>query len=197
MDFANRLPCHLNGMRSSPSWLCLLIALLLSACGDAPDEYTRELHPAEAYTWEKWVERERSRRPDHYDPHYHDDRGLPDMRLWRPEDFLPEEDLTATHADICELPQEERLEVWRMPQIPSNIGITLEEKLAYAERGYVDAQASMSWYCYRYTNDAVLEPGQLSLSEALACSLRGAASGDPRAMYRYSDCLRFMSSDTQ
>ncbi len=178
--------------------LCPVVLLAaLTACGQGADPTAPEPHPTEAYTWAEWVEREQPRRPAQYARHYHDRRGLPNMRRWRPEDFLTREELDEPHAEFCELPKDERKTVWDLPRNDANIGITFEEKLAYAERGYADAQASLGWYCYQHTNAAVLEPGQLSLDEAYAWSRRAAASGDPRAMYRHAACMQFMALDTR
>ncbi|MCH8506632.1 MAG: hypothetical protein LAT50_20280 [Ectothiorhodospiraceae bacterium] len=173
------------------------LAILLTACGQGADPTAPEPPPTEASTWAEWVERERPRRPVQYDHHYHNRRGLPNMRRWRPEDFLTREELDEPHAELCELPQDQRLEVWSLVRDSNNILASFEEKLAYAERGYAEAQAGMGWYCYQHTNAAVLEPGQLSLDEAYAWSRRAAASGDPRAMYRHSECMRFMAQDRQ
>ncbi|MEX0871911.1 MAG: hypothetical protein WDZ65_08800, partial [Aquisalimonadaceae bacterium] len=57
--------------------------------------------------------------------------------------------------------------------------------------------AAMGWFCYQHHIDFYLEPGQLTATEALEWARRGAASGDPRAMYLLAECMRLMTFDAR
>lgn len=173
------------------SWLGgLALALTLSACGDGGGN-----QPESAQAWGAWVVGEAPRR-EGFDPDYHLGRGLPNMALWQPADFLPPEALEPPRSEICGLPPAQRVKLASMTDDVGNDVSSLAEKLEYARKGYPQAQAGMGWYCLAQRNQFRLEPGQLSPAQALAWAQRGAASGEPRAMYRLADCMLDMARET-
>ncbi len=88
----------------------LSFALVLSGCqeqGKTPEATPATPAPT-ALTWADYAKKEVPRR-EATDPYYPvRGAGLPDMSLWRPEDFLTQAQIDSPHIDLCELPLEER-----------------------------------------------------------------------------------------
>ncbi len=159
----------------------VLLFPVLVACGDAQSD-AADGRPA--YTWSEWVDKVGAMgddRPPTMRP--------PEMSRWRPEDFLPAEYLNQTHFDACALHNAEVHAI--LGGHGRNAIIPMEHKLALAERGSIEAQAGMSWYCYQPILDEEVDPasGLTSTADALEWVRRGAASGDPDAMYHLGKCM--------
>jgi len=168
------------------SSLCLL---LLAGCGGSATEAEsdRLTHP---FTWDEWVEREAGER-DEFNGSQFFGVGLPNMSKWRADDFLSADYLGNSHVDVCTLPREKRDDVYHMARRlwGDNKPENLRDELELAAQGFMEPQARMGTYCSSFLNDAHLEPGELTMAEALDWTRRAAASEDPRAMYRLADCM--------
>ncbi len=160
----------------------VLLFPVLVACGDAQSD-AADGRPA--YTWSEWVDKVGAMgddRPPTMRP--------PEMSRWRPEDFLPAEYLNQTHFDACAL--KNGAEVHAIYQGYGQFdSVSVEQKLVLAERGSIEAQAGMGWYCYQSILDEEVDaaPGLASTADALEWARRGAASGTPDAMYLLGKCM--------
>jgi len=175
----------------------LLLACLLTACGDKPNEpepvavdgfgvpleWDGEPEPS----WQAWVERQTELRGDlgsFYRPAY-----MAEMSNWHAEDFLPQAYLDAPMHDICELPKEEQSVLLNLRM---NEPDELARLLDYAERGYLQAMVRIS---DEVCNHHPARPPVFDRKEALAWSKRAAASGDSYASLSLADCMRSVYLD--
>ncbi|KAB7628190.1 hypothetical protein [Alkalilimnicola sp. S0819] len=160
---------------------CTFLAALALGLGcENPANDDLPASPDTALGWDEYVAKERPlREPYTWQRYYR--QGLPDMRRWRPEDFLPAEYLRAEHVRFCELPVNERR---ALSDVLSN---SLDEEGAtalrhYAERGVLTAQTTYGAFC------RAGGPG-FSADEAVDWARRAGASGDPDAMTKLGLCL--------
>jgi hypothetical protein len=112
--------------------------------------------------------------------------GLPDMRAWKPEDFLPEEYLDTPQTHICELPREDYDKLRPLQHNISADKTFLEDTLHYARQGVTQAQAAMGWYCQRSSSP---EEKGITAEEAMTWVQRAAATGDSNGMAMIGRCL--------
>ncbi|MBI3899797.1 MAG: hypothetical protein HY308_16085 [Gammaproteobacteria bacterium] len=176
-----------------------LYVILLVACDSAPasDPNTVTPFPQTAFTWKEWTALESPKRPT-YVTYYHGGRGLPNMERWKAQDFLPKEYFAAPHADMCRAPQAVRKDLWSMPIVSGDTADKVRQRITYAKKGYAKAQAGLGHYCFKKTFDAYVDAKlqrelSFSIDQAYDWARRGAASGDPIAMYRLADCMNVMA----
>ena len=169
--------------------LLALSGLTFSLSGCGPSD-TAESGPTSQppQTWAEYVAEETPIREANFHPNinvYFRD-GLPDMRGWKPADFLPEEYLNTPQIDACDLPPED---YEKLSPILSNQHANKELlplALHYAEEGVIQAQAAMGWYC---TLSQTPEETGITVEEALPWVQKAAASGDAFAMRMLGQCL--------
>ncbi|MCP4233211.1 MAG: hypothetical protein GY770_06450 [Aestuariibacter sp.] len=172
----------------------LFFAMVLSGC-QGPDK-TPEAAPVTpaptALTWTDYARKEVPRR-EVTDPYYPvRGAGLPDMSLWRPEDFLTQEQIDSPHTDLCELPLDERT---RYNILDDQIGAhpekhqqreVVEQVLVDARAGLIQAQAALGNICLW---DRDYKDLGITEAELYDFMRKGAASGNAHAAASLAHCI--------
>ncbi len=168
----------------------LWFALLLSGCQQ--QETTPETPPQPAaLMWPEYVEQVVGQRTTLHIADFPLKNGLPDMSLWRPEDFLTKEQLESPHVEFCDLPLEEKKRYYGLSRRvntanPSELNALYHELLVYAREGLIQAQGDMVNLCLMGLRS---EDYGVSEAELFDWLRKGAASGSAQGMSALGTCI--------
>ncbi len=165
----------------------LWFALLLSGCQQ------QEVPPqATALTWTEYVEKGAEHRSTLGVAEFLIiEDGLPDMSLWRPEDFLTKEQIESPHVEFCDLSLEEKKRYYGLSRRvntanPGELNALYQELLVYAREGLIQAQGDMVNLCLMGLRS---EDYGVSEKELFDWLRKGAASGSVRGMSALGTCI--------
>ncbi len=172
-----------------PVWtlgLLLWFALLLSGC-----QQQEEPPQPTALTWPEYVEQVVGQRTTLPFDDFPIKEGLPDMSLWRPEDFLTKEQIESPHVEFCDLPLEEKKRYYGLSRRvntadPGELNALYQELLVYAHEGLIQAQGDMVNLCLMGLRS---EDFGVSEKELFDWLRKGAASGSVRGMSALGTCI--------
>lgn len=158
--------------------------------------------PESPVTWDEWVAYERPLREEIYPAYlaYHESRYdifyrrmLPDMSLWRAEDFHPPEYFLAPRVAFCDLPKADRdrmdeaLSKVMLGSVTEDTKELIETFLPYARRGVTYAQSVLGSYCGLSSEEE--QALGFSAMESMQWARRGSINGDSWSMRKLAVCL--------